>query len=94
MAYPSNPPSAIPTPFALYHKPIRTGCCSRVYHMPVMITKAGSAVDSAAPDKKRRIIMSLKSRDAACAMRSTPHRKICAQVSGGERKEEENADER
>ena len=36
--YPMRPPSAIPIPFAEYHRPMTVGCCFRVNHMPVMAT--------------------------------------------------------
>jgi hypothetical protein len=33
IAYPSRPPPAIPSPLAVYHNPILSGCCFRVYHI-------------------------------------------------------------
>lgn len=72
MPYPRRPPSAIPSPLAVYHKPIRTGCSRRVYHIDVMSIKAGSAQASAAPPKARRTARVLKLLHAAWIMRKTP----------------------
>src|ERR1700728_2259193 len=54
MPYPRRPPKAIPKPFAVYHNPMRTGCCFLVYHMDVMSIKLGSEQASAAPARARR----------------------------------------
>lgn len=70
--YPSRPPSAIPSPLAVYQRPIRTGCSRRVYHMLVMSMKPGSAQASAAPPRARRTASVLKSWHAAWIMRKTP----------------------
>lgn len=72
MPYPSKPPSAIPSPLAVYHKPIRTGCSRRVYHILVISMKPGSAQASAAPPKALRTARVLKLLHAAWIMRKTP----------------------
>ena len=55
---------------------MRVGCCARVYHVAVIKTNEGSAAASNAPEKNRRMAMSVKLLLPAWAMRRTPHRKI------------------
>jgi hypothetical protein len=77
----------MPSPFAAYQTPIRSGCSARVYHVAVMSTKAGSAVASKAPPSTRSTASSVKVREAAWHMRRRPQKKICGSgagtVSGG-----------
>lgn len=72
MAYPSNPPRAMPNPLAVYHSPILTGCSLRVYHMLVMSMKPGSEQASAAPDRTRRTASVAKLLHAAWSIKNTP----------------------
>lgn len=67
---------AMPNPLAVYQRPMRTGCCRRVYHMAVTSMKLGSEQASAAPERARRTASVAKLVAPAWAINKTPHRKM------------------